>query len=182
MIEIDDLQPEDAPALAELLLAAFGPAEGPEIVALSRTLPADPSAQPLLALAARDGADLVGMVLFTHARILGDAAPITASLLAPLAVKPARHGQGIGSRLVRTGFARLTEAGVPLAFTFGDPAYYGRFGFEPAIPHGLEAPHPIQAEYRDAWVVHALQADALAGAAGKLACAEAISDPRYWRC
>jgi putative acetyltransferase len=181
VIAIDDLQPEDRPALAPLLLAAFGPAEGPEIVVLTDALMSDPSAEPRHALAARDGGQLVGMVILSHARLEGAGAPATVSLLAPLAVTPERHAQGIGSRLVRAGFARLTEAGVPLVFTFGDPAYYGRFGFEPAMPRGLQAPHPIQDEHRDAWVVHALAPDALASAAGKLACAESIRDPRYWR-
>ena len=180
MITIDTLRPEDAPALAELLLAAFGPAEGPEIVALSAALLADPSAEPCLALAARDGGALAGMVIFSHARIDGAGGGMAASLLAPLAVQPALHGQGIGSRLVREGFARLNAESVPLVFTFGDPAYYGRFGFAPALAHGIQAPHPIQPEYRDAWVVHALKPDALDGVSGTLVCADAIGDERYW--
>jgi predicted N-acetyltransferase YhbS len=189
MIQLQPLREPNAAPLSDLLLAAFGPEEGPEIVALTAALLTDASAEPRLCLTAVEGDSLLGMVVFSHARIQGAgpepktaaAAAPTASLLAPLAAAPARHRQGIGSRLVRAGFEHLAADGVDLVFTFGDPAYYGRFGFEPAASHGLDAPYPIQPEVQDAWVVHELRTGALRGAAGTLACAEAISQPRYWQ-
>jgi putative acetyltransferase len=50
--------------------------------------------------------------------------------LGPISVKPARQGQGIGSALVREGIRRLELRNAACCVLLGDPAYYGRFGFE----------------------------------------------------
>ncbi len=183
-IPIEPLRGQDVAPLTDLLLDAFGAEEGPEIVDLVAALLSDASAEPRLCLTAQDSGQVVGVIVFSQARIQG-AVPVQAaaprvSLLAPLAVTPARHRQGIGSRLVRIGFERLAADGVDLVFTFGDPSYYGRFGFAPAAPLGLDAPYPIQPAYQNAWVVRELRPGALWGVAGTLACAEAISQPHYW--
>lgn len=54
-------------------------------------------------------------------------------LVGPVAVLPARHGQGIGTALMKEALHRLrsTSRGAALV---GDPAYYRRFGFR-AFPH-----------------------------------------------
>ena len=57
--------------------------------------------------------------------------------VAPLAVAPSRHGQGIGSALMRDFLGRAEEAGWPMVLLLGNPAYYGRFGFEPTGPLGI---------------------------------------------
>jgi putative acetyltransferase len=50
--------------------------------------------------------------------------------LAPLAVAASLRRCGVGSALVRNGLAILAARGERLVFVLGDPAYYGRFGFE----------------------------------------------------
>ena len=62
--------------------------------------------------------------------------------LSPLAVAPAWQRQGIGSALVREVIARCASAGVGMIVLEGDPAYYGRFGFEHSVPHGVEMTLP----------------------------------------
>jgi predicted N-acetyltransferase YhbS len=49
--------------------------------------------------------------------------------LGPVAVSPELHGKGIGGRLIRETFARLTELGADGCVVLGESAYYGRFGF-----------------------------------------------------
>jgi putative acetyltransferase len=51
--------------------------------------------------------------------------------LGPIAVDPARQGEGIGSRLVREGLSQLKGLGAAGCVLLGDPTYYGRFGFAP---------------------------------------------------
>lgn len=57
--------------------------------------------------------------------------------LAPMAVKPDRQKQGIGSSLVERGLEILREQGCPFVIVLGHPEYYPRFGFERASKYGL---------------------------------------------
>ncbi len=59
--------------------------------------------------------------------------------LAPLAVLPERQGQGVGRALMEEGLRRVSAP----VLVLGDPAYYGRFGFEPAAPRGITNPWRI---------------------------------------
>lgn len=54
-----------------------------------------------------------------------------------MAVLPAYQRQGIGSRLVERGVARLRGSGCPFIIVIGHPEYYPRFGFESAAGYGL---------------------------------------------
>jgi putative acetyltransferase len=55
-----------------------------------------------------------------------------------MAVLPDHQRQGIGSRLVEAGNLWLKEAGCPFIVVVGHPAFYPRFGFQPARTCGLE--------------------------------------------
>ncbi len=57
--------------------------------------------------------------------------------LAPVAVLPAVAGRGVGGTLVREGLSACRAAGAGLVVVLGDPAYYARFGFQPAFTFGL---------------------------------------------
>ena len=134
----------DLQAILAVERAAFG---GESEAGLVAALLDDPSAAPLLSLVAEREQALIGHVLFTQVRIGPMPAPLNAMILAPLAVVPVAQGLGIGSALVRTGLARLERSGVQLVFVLGDPEYYGRFGFEPAGPLGLEPPYALPAAW-----------------------------------
>lgn len=82
-----------------------------------------------------DGDVIVGHLLFTPVTLEG--ARPGGMGLAPMAVLPSRQGEGIGSRLVREGVARLREAGCPFVVVLGHPEYYPRFGFERASAWSL---------------------------------------------
>ncbi|HUI03964.1 MAG TPA: N-acetyltransferase [Acidimicrobiales bacterium] len=60
--------------------------------------------------------------------------------VAPLAVAPAHQGGGIASTLMREVLRRADEVRCPLVVLLGDPAFYGRFGFEAAGRHGVVYP------------------------------------------
>ncbi len=179
---IHTARPADTAAITELMLAAFGDGPGREISGLVRGLMADPAAAPRLPLAAMHDASLAGYVLFTRAQVAtAGQGTVPASILAPLAVRPACQSQGIGGRLIAQGIARLEATDAALLFVLGDPGYYSRHGFRPAGAVGLQAPYPIPAEQADAWMVRPLKPDFIGRLKGQISCAAALMDPRYWR-
>lgn len=181
-IEIRDSVESDSGAIRALLLQAFGAdGEGPEIVELVDELFNDPSARPLLSLLACSADEAVGHILFSNARIVhSDRKTTVATILAPLAVQPEMQSRGIGARLIRAGLARLADTGIDVVFVLGYPDYYTRHGFEPALPQGLEAPFPIPTEHHDAWMVQTLSGPRMPSPRGRVVCADALDDQRYW--
>lgn len=170
----------DLPAIEALARAAFGDADGPEIGALIGALLADPTARPLVSLVAVSDDRVVGHVLFTAVQLDGGDDTLTASILAPLAVQPDYQNRGIGGRLIQAGLEQLKQLDVALVFVLGHPGYYPRYGFSPAGIAGFEAPYPIAPENADAWMVQALRPGILGRVSGRVRCARALDEERYW--
>ncbi len=177
--DVEIKEADDLEACLAVERAAFGGEVEAELV---RELLVDGSAQPVLSLLARSGGHPVGHVLFTRVRIEGGGSPVSASILAPLAVIPGAQGQGIGGLLIREGLRRLEESGVGLVFVLGYPDYYPRHGFQPAGCLGFEAPYPILEKNADAWMVRGLgdHVQIPGPASGLVRCADALDKPEYW--
>ncbi|AGW13769.1 putative acetyltransferase [Megalodesulfovibrio gigas DSM 1382 = ATCC 19364] len=180
-LEIRSAMDADSPAVHAVALAAFGKAQGPEIVDLIDSLSKDASAMPVLSFVATCQARVVGHILFSSVRLTGAREQVAASILAPLCVHPDFQQQGIGGSLIRFGLSRLQAMGVGLVFVLGHPGYYPRHGFVPAGERGLAAPYPIPPEHADAWMVQALRPDLLGTVTGTVACAQTLTDPRHWQ-
>lgn len=124
-MQIRDETEADSAAIADVVtkaLALLPQATGTEADIVGRLRAA--GALDLSLVAEEDGM-VIGYLAASPARI----GPQTGwSVIGPLVVLPARHGQGIGSALMRTALDRLrkTHRGVALV---GDPGYYHRFGF-----------------------------------------------------
>jgi putative acetyltransferase len=86
-------------------------------------------------LVAVDADKIIGHVMFSRM-----AAPFRALGLAPVSVAPERQRSGIGSELIREGLARAAAAGWAGVFVLGEPEYYRRFGFSPALASGFTSP------------------------------------------
>jgi predicted N-acetyltransferase YhbS len=63
-----------------------------------------------------------------------------ALLLGPVAVHPTRHGEGLGSLMIRDVLQRAEPAGWTRVLLVGDAPYYERFGF--ARLNGVVMPPP----------------------------------------
>lgn len=95
----------------------------------------------LCVVAERDDV-VVGYVMIGYATLVDGRASRQVASLSPLAVVPSAQRQGIGSALVREVTSRAERLGEPAVVLEGDPAYYMRFGFEPATAYGIELPLP----------------------------------------
>jgi len=139
----------------------------------------DPTAQPVISLLALEDERPVGHALFTKVALAGSRPNVASAILAPLAVLPAFQRQGVGRALIEHGAGVLAKSGVKLLFVLGEPAYYTRCGFVPAIPCGLHAPYQVVPEA--AWMVRALGPGLLGTVTGTVACAKSLAKPEYWR-
>jgi putative acetyltransferase len=140
-----------------------------------------PSAAPKLSLLASMDGSCVGHILFTAVSVRGPESPVTASILAPLAVLPDAQGQGVGGALITEGLRLLKASGVDIVFVLGHPGYYPRHGFQTAGRLGFEAPYPIPEEHADAWMVQALKDGVIGSIAGAVRCADTLDRPEHWR-
>ena len=156
-------------------------AKGQEIADLVAGLLDDPTAKPLVSLVAMDGDTVVGHILFTQAKLTGCDRPVSAMILAPLAIHPDFQSQGIGGRLIKAGLEQLTGMGVDIVFVLGHPGYYPRAGFKPAGVLGFEAPYPIPEKHSGAWMVQELRSGVIGQVGGTVQCSDVLNEPQHWR-
>ncbi len=151
--QIEPEIPSDAPAVGEVVAAAFGQPDEARLVAALRA-----SHAAKITLVARVKGALVGHVMFSAMR-----APERSLGLAPVSVRPAWQGRGVGSALIRAGLAQAVTEGWRRIFVLGDPAYYGRFGFSAGAAAGFASafagPHFMALDLADG--VYPASGDAL---------------------
>ena len=94
---------------------------------------------PELSLVAEVGGEIVGHALFSKIKIIGDS--IFDSLaLAPMAVAPEFQKNGIGGKLIKTGFEGAKRLGFDSVIVLGHGEYYPKFGFQRASKWGIKCP------------------------------------------
>jgi putative acetyltransferase len=128
----------DRDAVQDVVRDAFSTEgrDGREEVDIVRNTWAREAAAPGLDLVAVEAGQVTGHVLGAYGRL--DEHVLVG--VAPLAVAPHRQCEGIGTALMNEVLCRAEESGEPLVVLLGLPAFYGRFGFEPAGPLGIEYP------------------------------------------
>jgi putative acetyltransferase len=117
-------RPGDAVAVRTLLDAAFGGDVESKVVDRLRA-----DGDFVLSLVAENREGIAGYAGFPRLVLRLDERNVPVVGLAPVGVVPPLQRKGIGSALIRDGFARLKDRAERLVFVLGDPAYYGRFGF-----------------------------------------------------
>ena len=175
---ITDAALSDREAIREIYLAAFDASERETVADLAVALLEEAPAPPSIHLVAENEGRLVGQVSFTPVVRVDTGEPI-GLILAPLAVSPDQQGRGVGSALVREGLRREASGEDGIVFVYGDPAYYGRFGFDRETAKGFLPPHPLSQP--EGWLALAREGMVL-GELGTLSidCVAALSRPELW--
>lgn len=84
---------------------------------------------------------IVGHVLLSRMDVIADGRTLDALGLGPIAVVPDRQGESIGSGLIEDAVRQAQSAGVQMLFLLGEPAFYGRFGFDAATAKPFQSPY-----------------------------------------
>lgn len=129
-ISIHTENSEDHAAIRNVTAAAFGRDAETKLVDALRA-----DSDSVISLVALEGDEIVAHVQFSRM-----AEPAGALGLGPVSVRPDRQMKGIGTRLIRAGLDRAREAGWRWVIVLGEPAYYGRFGFDAAPLRNFVSP------------------------------------------
>ncbi len=127
-MQIRQERPQDAAPIHAITEAAFkgmphSHQTEARIVEALRTA----GALTLSLVAVQDG-EIVGHAAFSPVRIDGvDGGWLG---LGPVSVRPDQQRKGVGQALIREGLSQLGSLRATGCVVLGDPAYYGRFGFE----------------------------------------------------
>lgn len=147
--------PGDEPGIRAAELAAFtGPEEADIVDRIRREAP-----DGWHSLVAVDAVGrIVGHLLLTPCLVEDDEGCQVARVLAigPVAVLPEVQFRGVGSALMAAAAGLAIARAVPALVLLGQPAYYPRFGFEPARGLGLDP--PAEAWPDAAWMARRLPA------------------------
>lgn len=101
--------------------------------------------------------NIVGHALYSLAAIICDGAAVREyPALGPIAVARAYQKQGIGGALIRAGLQAAKDADYGLMFLIGHPAYYPRFGFQPALPLGFTSDYVKDSQRHEHFMVAVL--------------------------
>jgi putative acetyltransferase len=149
--------PQDRAAVRTVNTSAFDTAAEADLVDRLRQ-----QASPLVSLVTEVAGEVVGHILFSPVS-LGEHRGLQIMGLAPMAVAPHRQRRGIGSALVRAGLQRCRQLGAGAVVVLGHPAYYPRFGFQPAARLGIGCEYDAPA---DAFMLIELQREYLRGVEG----------------
>jgi putative acetyltransferase len=158
-------------------LSAFPKGERDLISNLAVDLLSSEMPSVTLSLVAESDGSVVGHVAFSPVTF-EECENVHGHILAPLAVKPHHQKRGIGSALVEDGIRRLSEMGTSVLFVYGDPKYYGRFGFSGDAAEPFTPAYDLQ--YPLGWQAIVLDKALAKACAGGIACVPALCNPRLW--
>ena len=167
----------DLEAIREIYLSAFDDNEKEIVSSIAIDILTENSSPPPITLVAEIDGILVGHVSFSPVRLRIDK-QLLGYILAPLAVKPEYQKSGIGSKLVERGMQQLKRQDIPIIFVYGDPKYYGRFGFMGDLAQAFLPPYTLQ--YPGGWQAIELNSQRGCAPAGSIECVTSLCKPELW--
>ncbi|WP_210092440.1 N-acetyltransferase [Ruegeria sp. HKCCSP346] len=161
---------------ADVFSASEGPEEGAAIGAFVRELLNTTPPEDILVCTALQDHELLGCAIFSRMTFSQDTRNVF--ILSPMAVQTGKQKTGIGQALITYGLDRLRAAGVDVALTYGDPAYYCKTGFV-QITEDTAQP-PLKLSHPHGWLGQALDGFDLKPLKGPSGCVSALNNPLLW--
>ncbi len=168
---------QDRDHIKEIHLCAFPEEEGEIISKLAIDLLSEKTTPQTISLVAEVEGSIVGHIVFSPVTI-DNSDDFQGYILAPLGVKPDFQKRGIGSKLIEYGLHMLSTAGVHIVFVYGDPKYYGKFGFSADTAHPYSTPYKL--EYPFGWQAITLNKCDYKKTPASISCVAPLCDQQLW--
>lgn len=162
----------------KLFTRVFSDSEGPDEGELIGKLVSElitTDDQDLIGFVAADQGKIIACTFFSRLIFQNN---VDAFILSPAAVDTGYQGRGIGQQLIRFGIQDLKCRGVDFVFTYGDPNFYRKVGFEPVSEEYVKA--PLKLTRPEGWLGQSLTGDKILSIAGESRCVEALNKQEYW--
>ena len=176
-MNIRHFQKTNLDSILTVIETAFSDEENKVIMNLVQELHQETSSPSIKSLVAEVDNEMIGYVSFSPIFLKSDSS-ISGYILAPLAISPEHQKQGIGSSLIKSGIDILTQDGAGVLLVYGDPAFYGRFGFNEKIGRTFTPPYPM--EYPFGWTGMMLNGTTAPEEPIQFECITALSKPDLW--
>jgi putative acetyltransferase len=167
----------DRDAIHEVHWSAFAEDDREIVARLAVDLLSEETTPPTLSLVAVTEGIVAGHVAFTPATAEG-IEDFRGYILAPLAVRPDHQRRHIGTLLVESAIRQLSGMGTDLLLVYGDPEYYGRFGFSADVAESCVPPYEL--EYPSGWQGIVLSERGIPESPFTLDCVASLRDPALW--
>ncbi|MBL1142800.1 MAG: N-acetyltransferase [Proteobacteria bacterium] len=119
--------------------------------------------------------ELVGCIFFS--RLILPSEKI-AFILSPVAIATDQQGKGIGQQLIRHGIEYLRIKDIDFVFTYGDPNFYSKVGFQQINEDIVKAPFKLTQP--EGWLAQSLQSGVIDAMVGSSVCVKALNKQEYW--
>jgi len=168
-LDLDDVR--------EIHLCAFPESEKQIVSTLAVNLLSEEASPKTISLVAEADGAVVGHIAFSPVTVDNNKS-WNGYILAPLGVKPEYQKRQIGSKLIKSGMERLSKMGVNVLFVYGDPKYYGQFGFNADLASGYSPPYELQ--YPFGWQAIILNEGVFTESTVKISCVDPLNDAELW--
>ncbi|MBP8251320.1 MAG: N-acetyltransferase [Herpetosiphon sp.] len=177
MIHIRNATNADQSSIRAIHLQAFSAEENQRVALLAIDLLHEQTSPETFAFVAELDGAVVGHIALSPVAVSADP-DWQGYILSPLGVLPEHQKRGIGSKLIEHGIAQLEHIGTDAIFVYGDPAYYGKFGFRADAALRYAPPYPLQ--YPFGWQAIMLNERDTGQSPLTILCVVALCDPELW--
>jgi len=167
---------EDNEGLKELYVDAFPKGEGEVVSEIAIALTESGTDRDALSFVVDVDNQIIAHVSFSAVKCNEDSS-IVSYCLAPLAVRKSLHKTGYGTKIVQYGLDYLKNKNTDVVLVYGDPNYYGRFGFVADLGKNFIVPYEL--EYDFGWQGLRLSERKISSTQ-HCTFVTALSDQKYW--